>query len=97
MVTEIDTYSGWQDQGRINQNYLLSYSSDGGKTYTKLNDVSAKPTAEYAQPYAIKVDLTGTLKGVTNVRFTFKFTQNSTVGMTEIVVLGTPAEPVGRR
>ncbi len=90
-VTEVDTFSGWQDQGRVNQTYILSYSTDNGATYSKVVEVNGTPKEVREEPYTIKVALTGTLKNVTNVRFTFKDTQNDGVGMTEIVVIGAPA------
>ena len=87
-ITEIDTYTAWGDPGRTQQNYTLSFSTDGGLTYTPVNTVSS--IVGGTEPSDIKVALTGLLPAATDIRFSFDDVENNGVGYTEIAVIGTP-------
>lgn len=96
-ITQVETYSGWPDSGRVNQDYVLSVSVDGGATFqdiTTINAIPSNPTS----PVDLKVLIVGNgayvARYVTHVRFTFGSVQNGGVGYTELMVKGT-ASPFG--
>lgn len=99
-ITEIDSYSAWQDGGRSQQNYTVSTSTDGVH-YTTLATVNASQDP-YGGPYppdnkpsddkVAITDSTGTLAtGVKYIRFDFPSVENTYVGLTELDVIPEPA------
>ena len=93
-ITEIETFSGWRDAGRSQQDYIVSTSTDGA-TFTPLDTVHSGNAS--TNPADVAVDLqdsSGTLaSGVKAIRFDFPSTQNGFVGYREIDVFGTAAVP----
>jgi hypothetical protein len=93
-ITNVATYSGWPDSGRVNQDYTLSVSKDGGATFQDIVTVNAVPSST-SSPIDLQVLITpngtNTTRYVTHVRFTFGNVQNGAVGYTELVVQGTPS------
>jgi hypothetical protein len=96
-LTGIDTYGGWNDQGRDQQLYTVAYSTvaDPG-TFIDITSVNFNPTAG-GDPSASQVsitDTTGTLaSNVGAVRFTFNQPaepENGYTGYVELDVFGTP-------
>ncbi len=103
-INEIDTYTGWRDGGRSQQNYIVSTSTTGPTgTFTPLFTVNSGiyfPTG----PSDIKVALTNgsggpLVTGVDAVMFSFPAgtnfspgVQNGYVGYREIDIIG-PATP----
>jgi hypothetical protein len=95
-INSIVTYTGWQDSGRVNQNYTVSYSTDNGNTYTPLTTVSYVFSGTSAPPGSsgggipadTEVQLTSNsgplITGATNLQFSFANVQNDGVGYTEI-------------
>ena len=93
-ITNVATYSGWPDPGRVNQDYTLSVSKDGGATFQNIVTVNAVPSGT-ASPIDLQVLITPNgayiARSVTHVRFTFGNVQSDGVGYTELIVQGTPS------
>ena len=95
-ITGIDTYGGWNDNGRDQQLYTVAYSTTAAPaTFTDLTSVNFNPAAG-GDPSATRVqitDTTGTLAtNVAALRFTFdqpSSPENGYTGYTEIDVFGT--------
>ena len=90
-ITNLLTYTAWQDDGRENANYFVSYSRDG-TNFTVIATVAYNPS-----PYPTKDGTGGTLTtlqatNLTGVRFLrWNFSgnqQNAGVGYTEIAAFG---------
>jgi alpha-L-rhamnosidase len=90
-ITNLNTYTAWQDDGREDANYAVSYSPDG-TNYSLLATVNYNPS-----PYPTKDGTGGTLTSVAvanliNVRYLkWDFTaaqQNGGVGYTELAAFG---------
>ncbi len=83
-VTAIDTYSGWSDSGREDQNYTVSFRKVGSSLF------STPITVAYASANSqIHVNIAGlNLTGVDAVRFTFTAQENGGVGYKELDVIG---------
>ncbi len=97
-ITNVATYSGWPDSGRVWQNYIFSVSTNGGVAFKDIVTVDASPSIS-GSPLDLQVLISPNvpLTNVTHVRFHFgtPFTgdnvQNYGVGYTELVVQGTPS------
>jgi len=90
-ITNLNTYTAWQDDGREDANYTVSSSPDGAN-FTVIAKVNYNPS-----PYPTKDGTGGTLTSVavenlTGVRYLkWDFTaaqQNSGVGYTEVAAYG---------
>jgi hypothetical protein len=98
-INEIDTYSGWQDGGRSQQNYTVSVSTDN-ITYVPLAIVNG-PQDPYvgggnspSDGMTAITDTTGILAtGINYIQFNFPTVENGYVGYTEIDVLSSVPEP----
>lgn len=94
-ITNFATYSYWPDGGRVNQDYTLSISTNGGSSFNTIQAINATPSVSGAQIYLkVELSIAGSIKNVTHVRFAFPTTQNNGVGYQELVVQGTNS-PVG--
>src|ERR1035437_5077361 len=96
-ITKVATYSSWPDGGRVNQEYTLSVSTNGGSSFTTITNVAAVPSVG-GSPLQLQVMISPNgpyiATNVTHVRFAFPSVQNNGVGYTELVVQGTPS-PAG--
>ena len=90
-ITNVSTYTAWQDDGRENANYAVNYSFDGTNFYN-LAAVSYNPS-----PYPTEDGTGGTrtslavtnLTGVQYLQWTFSASQqNTAVGYTEVAAYG---------
>jgi fibronectin-binding autotransporter adhesin len=90
-ITNIDTYTGWQDGGRVNQDYSVFYSTvSNPTTFNSLATVAYNPGNTNSE----HVDLaTSLLSGVSAIRFVFNGQQNGYVGYRELAVAGSPTPP----
>lgn len=102
-ITGIDTYGGWNDNGRDQQLYTVAFSTVANPgSFIDYTSVNFNPTAG-GDPTATQVritDTTGVLAdNVAAVRFTFDqpgAPENGYTGYTEIDVFGAPVpEPAG--
>ena len=98
-ITGIDTYSGWSNNGRVNQDYTVSYATvSAPNTFIPITPVSEGGAA--TTPSGLKVSISETsgilASDVIKIRFDFPAVQNNAVGYRELDVFGTPVpEPVG--
>ena len=85
-VTTLDTFTGWSDSGRDNQNYRVSFRKVGASDFSDAMDVAYTGTVKLTH-----VSVTNfTLTGVEAVRFFFLTQENSGVGYKELDVIGAP-------
>lgn len=100
-LTQIDLYSGWNDSGRDQQVFAISYSTvDGGGVMIPLASGSFNPAVPADSQSATRVTITDTLSrlatGVETIRFDFTgppAPENGYVGYAELDVLGTAVVP----
>jgi hypothetical protein len=96
-VTSINTYVGWRDGGRENQDYTISYSLAGSATdFLPLYSVAYDPprTGDPSDTAVSLSDTSGTiLDGVAALQFSFPSVQNGYVGYRELNVEGTSDVP----
>jgi hypothetical protein len=94
-ITNLSTYTAWQDDGREDANYAVSYSYDGTNFYN-LASVAYNPS-----PYPTEDGSGGTLTslavtnltGVQYLQWNFSASQqNGGVGYTEVAAYGTPGQ-----
>lgn len=83
-VSTVNTYTGWNDTGRVNQKYTVSFRKVGADVFSDAVTVDYVGTA--SQTFVSITDLN--LTGVDAVRFTFPQQQNGGVGYKEIDVIG---------
>jgi hypothetical protein len=97
-LSRIDVYGGWNDSGRDQQLYTVSYSTVANpSTFVDLTPVNFNPVAA-GNPSATRVSITedalaNLASNVAAVRFTFDLPaapENGYTGYTEIDVFGTP-------
>ena len=93
-ISSIDTYTGWRDNGRDNQNYILRYSTvDNPTSFITLTTVNYAPTPN--SPSSSRVTVSGgsgfLASRVAAVRFEFTNVENGYVGYREIDVFGVPS------
>lgn len=93
-ITNLETYTSWQDDGRENANYAINYSPDG-TNFSTLATVAYNPS-----PYPTKDGTGGTwtslavanLTGVRYLQWNFSASQqNGGVGYTELAAFGPPS------
>ena len=96
-ISNLLTYTAWRDNGRINANYGVSYSSDG-TNFHPISTVAYNPSA-----YPINDGTGGTctslavagLNGVRYLRWNFSANQqNGGVGYTELAAFGQSNAPL---
>jgi hypothetical protein len=94
-ISQIDTFSGWQDDGRINQTYEVLYSTvDAPGTFISIEDVNFAPGDFNSAKASITDDTFVPL--ATNVgalQFAFGTQQNSHVGYRELDAFGVASVP----
>ena len=91
-LSGIDTYAGWNDSGRDNQKYTVSYSTVSSPgTFITIASINDSPAIAPLNKIAI-TDIGAT--GVGAIRFTFDSPQeNNGVGYKELDVFGTASVP----
>jgi len=96
-ITNLNTYTAWQDDGREDANYAVSYSSDGA-TFSPIASVAYNPS-----PYPTHDGTGGTLTslavanltGVRYLQWNFSAAQqNGGVGYTEVAAFGQASVPM---
>jgi autotransporter-associated beta strand protein len=83
-ITEINTYSGWNDAGRKDQKYTVTFRKVGSSTFGDSIEVDYVGTDTQTKVNIADLGLTG----VDAIRFTFPYQQNGGVGYKEIDVIG---------
>ena len=94
-ITDITTYSGWNESSRVNQNYTVSFLQVGSSTFVDLIVVSYAYSG--GNPANTQVTVSGFSEtNVAAIRFDFTTPaqQNSGVGYKEVDVFGYGAVPV---
>ena len=89
-ISSINTYTGWGDRWRVNQNYTVSFRQVGSNTFS--NDISISYIGTNTQTCVTISDIG--LSNVEALRFTFPTQQNSGVGYKEFDVFGSTATNV---
>lgn len=94
-IASISVYGGWQDGGRDQQSYNISYSVAAAPgTFLPLTSVNFNPADPGGLPQVTRVtisDTTGTLaSSVAALRFDFNATENGYSGYSEIDVIAVP-------
>jgi alpha-L-rhamnosidase len=94
LITNLSTYTAWQDDGRENANYAINYSSDGTNFYNLASvsyDPSPYPTEDGTGGTLTSLTVTN-LTGVKYLQWTFSASQqNTSVGYTEVAAYGAAA------
>ena len=84
-ISAINTYSGWQDTGRVNQHYEVSFRQVGSNTFSNVIPIYYAGTSAQTCVAISNIDLSG----VEAICFTFLSQQNGGVGYRELDVFGT--------
>ena len=84
-IAAVNTYTGWNDTGRVNQKYTVSFRKVGSSAFG--DDISVDYAGTDRLTYVNIADVN--LTGVDAVRFTFPGQQNGGVGYKEFDVIGT--------
>lgn len=94
-IAKIDTYTGWRDPGRFQQDYSVSFAYKTSPTqFLNAINVAARPTgANDAKVSLFNVGGAALATGVVGVRFNFANVQNGFVGYRELDVLGSAVVP----
>lgn len=86
-ITGINTYTGWADINRVDQNYTVAYAlASAPSTYVDLATVAKKASALNLKTSIDVTDLTN----VVALKFSFPGQQSDYVGYREIDVIGAP-------
>jgi hypothetical protein len=97
-ITNLNTYTAWQDDGRENANYTVNYSSNGTNFYPIASvayNPSPYPTIDGTGGTLTSVAV-GNLTGVRYLRWVFSSNQqNGGVGYTEVAAYGRPSPAPG--
>jgi hypothetical protein len=93
-LTSIVVYGGWQDGGRDQQSYTVSFATAAApSTFLPLGTVDFNPPDPAGNPQVTRVTLTDNLgllaANVRALRFDFNATENGYSGYSEIDVFGT--------
>jgi len=83
-VTAVDTYTGWNDAGRDDQHYTVSFRRVGSSVFSDTYTVSYAGTISQTHVGITNLNLTG----VEAVRFAFLSQENGGVGYKELDVSG---------
>lgn len=93
-ITGVQSWTGWANGNRNNQNYTFAYSLDG-TNFINLHTVANNPSLQWGN--LVTLNITG-LSNVVSVRFNFGLQENGGVAYTELAVYGTlevvPVAPV---
>jgi len=89
IITGLDTYSGWQDGGRVDQNYVVSFRKAGDVTFG--NAITNTYTSGMKETRISLTDLN--LPGIDAVKFTFLAQENNGVGYKEFDLFGMAYAP----
>ncbi len=96
-ITNLGTYTAWQDDGRENANYAISYSADGTNFFpiaTVAHNPSPYPTKDGSDGTLTSIAVTN-LTGVQYLQWSFSSAQqNGGVGYTEVAAFGQASEAV---
>jgi hypothetical protein len=100
-LTSLVTYGGWNDNGRDQQDYSVSYSIDGGMTFLPLGSVDFNPSVAMNTPSADRVTFTddsgllagGSLIDALQFNFDQPDVENNYVGLAEIAAYSPVAVP----
>ena len=85
-ITGFDSYSGWQDNGRVNQNYVASFRKLGASIFESAITNTYTTTLKELRVSVSDLNLTG----IDAVKFTFLTQQNYGVGYKEFDLFGMP-------
>ena len=88
-ITGLDTYSGWQDGGRVDQNYVVSFRNVGSGTFG--NAITNTYASGMKETRVSLTDLN--LAGIDAVKFTFLAQENNGVGYKEFDLFGMAYTP----
>lgn len=96
-ISDINTYTGWGDNGRVWQQYTVSYSTVSAPTvFIPIKTVDYEP-GSLGSPQATEVLLSSTSGPIVShaaiIQFSFPTTQNTYVGYHELDVLGVASTP----
>ncbi|WP_415150086.1 PEP-CTERM sorting domain-containing protein [Marinobacter psychrophilus] len=92
-ITDINVYSGWRDEGRVNQSFEILYTTSTSSVFQSLTSVSQNFVGN-GVPSSLEVLISDVgLFDVTGIQFYFEDTQNNYVGYKEIDVIGSVPEP----
>ena len=89
IITGLDTYSGWQDGGRVDQNYVVSFRQVGSGTFG--NAITNTYASGMKETRVSLTDLN--LAGIDAVKFTFLAQENNGVGYKEFDLFGMAYAP----
>ena len=99
-LTDVQLYGGWVNFGRADVNTTVSYSTDGGSTYTLLgtenkDNGGGGPVAFFVNFADDTTTYIGSNANITNLKFDFGpgLNGNGYQGMAEIVAHGVAATP----
>ncbi len=88
-ITSIATYTGWSDNGRIDQDYTVSYSTvSAPNTFINLATVAFNPTDDNTSVVITQGGAETMPTGVKSIQFTLANQQNGYVGWREFDVTG---------
>ncbi|HNX35744.1 MAG TPA: autotransporter-associated beta strand repeat-containing protein [Kiritimatiellia bacterium] len=87
-VAAIDTYTGWSDSGRDNQNYWVSFRKTGASAFGDAMEIAYTGTVKLTHVAVTNLNLAD----IDAVRFTFPPQENSGVGYKELDVIGAPPD-----
>ena len=85
-ITGLDSYTGWQDGGRVDQNYVVSFKKVGSGTFG--NAITNSYPSNLKETRISLTDLN--LEGIEAVKITFLSQENNGVGYKEFDLFGLP-------
>ena len=94
-ISKIDTFTGWRDAGRFQQDYRVSFAYSAAPTiFLNAFTIAARPVgANDAKVSTFDTSGAALASGVVGVRFNFGNVQNGFVGYRELDVMGTAVVP----
>jgi hypothetical protein len=93
-ISRIDTYTGWGDGGRADQQYSVSFSTILNPDFFVPLATVNYATSSSATAVSLADAIGGPLAtGVARLKFSFPVTENGYVGYRELDVLGSPTVP----
>ena len=98
IITNITTYGGWNDSGRDQQLFTISYSLIGNSGFSFMDSINVNPSPSGPGQVAtgVRAIFTASLTGVDAIRFDFPSGQENTyAGYAELDVLGAPLPEPG--
>ena len=90
-ISQVNVYSGWENDGRDGQNYTLSYSTVANPlTFVNISTVVRDESGRFEKTSVTEATAPNLLAtGVKAIRITFNGQENGGVGYKEIDVIGT--------